>query len=435
MSTQLDHTHDPAAQSWVQSANGHAEFPVQNLPMGVREQEPGGIVVAIGDELLDVRAAVQAGLLDALGDTTRAALLAPVLNDWMALPAHERRNTRLAIFDLLKAGSSAEQHAATLLLPRVGTRLATPALIGDYTDFYAGIHHARKAGSLFRPDNPLMPNYRHQPIAYHGRASSITVSGHPVRRPWGLVEKNGNVELQPSARLDFELEMAMWTAGGNALGVPVPIREAAEQIVGFGLFNDWSARDIQSWEYRPLGPFQGKNFASTVSPWVVTAEALAPFRRPAMARDAQDPPLSRHLLDEQDQANGALNIELEVWISTETMRAQGLGEHCIARSHAGHLYWTPAQMLAQHTLGGCNLRAGDLLATGTISTPDHSGDGSLLELTTGGRHAFTLPSGETRTFLHDGDEIILRAHAGQDHAYSIGFGECRARVLPAHQSV
>lgn len=435
LTTGIDHTHDPAARSWVESANGHAEFPIQNLPMGVCDTEDGGIVVAIGDQALNLGKAVTLGLLDTLDADTRATLCAPRLNDWMALPAAERRQVRLAVFALLQEGSPAARHTDALLQPRLGLPLASPAHIGDYTDYYAGIHHAMKAGALFRPDNPLMPNYRYQPIAYHGRASSIRPSGHAVRRPWGQVETNEKITLQPSARLDFELELAMWVGNGNPLGMPIPMHAAAQHIAGFGLFNDWSARDIQAWEYRPLGPFQGKNFASTVSPWVVTTEALAPFRMPAMARDEQDPPLAAYLHDDTDQRMGGLDLHMEVWISTEKMRQQGLPEHCIARSHARHLYWTPAQMIVQHTLGGCDLNPGDLIGSGTISTPDHSGDGSLLELTSGGRDTLTLPSGEVRTFLLDGDEIILRGRSSNAAGYAIGMGECRARILPAFANI
>lgn len=428
----VDHTHDPARESWVAGANGHAEFPLQNLPLGVLDESGGRIAVAIGDYVLELASVLDAGLLPQLSAAASAALRAPTLNAWMALPQPERLAIRHALFALLEAGHTDAARMQELLRPMAECRLAMPAAIGDYSDFYAGIHHAMKAGALFRPESPLLPNYRHLPIAYHGRASSITVSGQAIRRPWGQVDHGGTPGLQPSERVDFELEMAIWAGPGNTLSEPIPISAAAGHIAGYGLFNDWSARDIQAWEYRPLGPFQGKNFASTISPWVVTAEALAPFRAPAMARNGADPLLADYLIDEADQSLGGLDVHLEVWISTESMRQQGMPEYCLARSHAGHLYWTPAQMLTQHTLGGCNLRAGDLLASGTISTPDHTGDGSLLERTSGGQEAVTLPSGEQRTFLQDGDEITLRARSGNAPGYSIGFGECRARVLPAH---
>jgi len=430
----IDHTHDASRASWVASANGHPQFPLQNLPMGVLDGADGRIVVAIGDCVLDARAALDAGLLDTLAPPARQALRAPSLNAWMGLPPRERRAIRHALFELLADGHPAAVQADRLLHAMADCRLALPAIVGGYTDFYCGIHHAVKAGTLFRPDNPLLPNYKHLPIAYHGRHSSITVSGEAVRRPWGQVAGDDGPRLQPSARVDFELELAIWAGPGNALGEPVAIADAPGHIAGYGLFNDWSARDIQAWEYKPLGPFQGKNFASTVSPWVVTSEALAPFRRAAMPRDASDPPLLDYLHDTQDQRLGGLDIELEVWISTPAMRTQGLPPHRLALSHAQHLYWTPAQMLAQHTLGGCNLRPGDLLASGTISTPDHSGDGSLLERTSGGSKPVTLPSGEQRTFLCDGDEITLRAHCGGAQGYRIGFGDCRARLAPAHPS-
>ncbi|MBO9353507.1 fumarylacetoacetase [Bordetella petrii] len=428
----IDHTHDAARKSWVASADGHAQFPLQNLPMGVLDQDGGRIGVAIGDRVLDVRGALDAGLLPGLSAAAGHALRGCNLNAWMALPQAERRAIRHALFALLADDSPAASRADPLLHAMADCRMALPAAIGGYTDFYCGIHHAVKAGTLFRPDCPLLPNYKHLPIAYHGRTSSITVSGQPVRRPWGQVDTGGTPRLQPSARVDFELELALWAGPGNALGDAVPISAAHEHIAGYGLFNDWSARDIQAWEYKPLGPFQGKNFASTVSPWIVTAEALAPFRGAAMARAPADPPLADYLADARDQREGGLDIHLEVWLTTQDMRERGMPEVCLARSHTRHLYWTPAQMLAQHTLGGCNLRPGDLLASGTISTPDHSGDGSLLERTAGGREPVTLPSGEQRTFLCDGDEITLRAHCRTAPGYALGFGDCRARVLPAH---
>ncbi|MCD0504232.1 fumarylacetoacetase, partial [Bordetella petrii] len=350
---------------------------------------------------------------------------------WMALPPPERLAVRHALFALLASGSPAAGRSDSILHSLRDTRMALPAAIGSYTDFYAGIHHATKVGTLFRPDCPLLPNYKHVPIAYHGRHSSITVSGQAVQRPWGQVRAEHAPRLQPSERLDFELELAIWGGPGNALGIPVPLSAAHEHIAGYGLFNDWSARDIQAWEYQPLGPFQGKNFASTVSPWVVTAEALAPFRHAAMPRAPADPALLDYLVDDNDRRHGGLDVHLEVWLSTEIMRQQGLPAHRLAQSHTRHLYWTPAQMLAQHTLGGCNISPGDLLASGTISTPDHSGNGSLLELTSGGSQPVTLPSGEQRAFLCDGDEITLRAYCNTQRGYTLGFGDCVARVLPA----
>lgn len=425
----IDHTHNANQRSWVESANGHAEFPIQNLPMGVVDQDGGQIVVAIGDHVLDIQAALRLGHLNHLSSPAQVALQSSRLNNWMSLDAPERQKIRHAIFSLLEQGSPAKKNQMQLLKKQEDCLMRMPADIGDYTDFYCGIHHAKKAGALFRPDNPLLPNYKHLPIAYHGRSSSISVSGNPVRRPLGQIASENGPLLQPSARMDFELELGLWVGPGNSLGTSIPIEHAPAHIAGYALFNDWSARDIQAWEYRPLGPFQGKNFSSTIAPWVVTADALTPFRRPAMRRASDDPALLDYLENNQDQEKGGLDIYLEVHLSTSKMRAQGLPAHTLARSHTQHLYWTPAQMLTQHVLGGCNLRPGDLIATGTISTPDHSGDGSLLELTEGGATAITLSSGEQRTFLEDEDEVIFTAYCIRDDLYRIGFGECRARIL------
>ncbi len=434
----LDHTHAPEAASWIDAALGHADFPIQNLPMGVFRRDGGAprVGVAIGDRVLDARAAVELGLLDGLEPASRQALAAPTLNAWMALPAAARTALRHAVFALLDANHPQRaRHAALagqLLHPQTECEMLLPADIGDYTDFYAGIHHATQVGKLFRPDNPLMPNYKHVPIAYHGRASSIRPSGAPVRRPTGQVRTAKGVDvpaLRPSAQLDFELELAIWIGPGNPLGAPVPLASAAGHAAGYGLLNDWSARDIQAWEYQPLGPFQGKNFASTVSPWIVTADALAPFRCAPMARGSDDPELLPYLRDDADSATGGLAVALEARLSTARMRELALDPYRLAASDTRHLYWTPAQMVAQHTLGGCNLRPGDLLGSGTISTPDDGGHGSLLELTRGGTRPIELPSGETRLFLEAGDEILLTAYCQRDGYPRIGFGESRARII------
>ncbi len=433
----LDHTHAPTAKSWVDGADGHPDFPLQNLPMGVFRRDGGAprIGVAIGDQVLDARAAVELGLLDGLDPAARQALSARRLNDWMALPATARKAVRHALFALLDAShrdrARHAAHAAQLLHPQSRCDLLLPAEVGDYTDFYAGIHHATHVGKLFRPDNPLMPNYKHVPIAYHGRASSICASDTPVRRPQGQVRTAAGVDspaFRPSAQLDFELELAIWIGPGNALGESVPLAQACGHVAGYGLLNDWSARDIQAWEYQPLGPFQGKNFASTVSPWIVTAEALAPYRRAAMARGDGDPELLPYLRDAHDAAAGGLAIALEAWLSTPLMREQAQPPQRLAASDARYLYWTPAQMVTQHTLGGCNLRPGDLLGSGTISTPDDSGHGSLLELTHGGTRPIALPGGETRLFLQAGDEVTLTAYCSRDGFPRIGFGASRARI-------
>ncbi len=429
----FDHTHDPQAASWVACANGHAEFPIQNLPLGVlQDNERGGrIGIAIGEQVLDVLAAIQLGLLPGLTQDELAALSSSTLNAWMGLPQAARGNIRLALFDLLKDGAAARAHAATILRSAADCRMALPAAIGGYSDFYAGIHHATKVGLLFRPDCPLMPNYKHVPIAYHGRTSSISVSGAQVRRPRGQLRGDAGPRLALTERMDFELELAVWIGPGNELGDPVAIADAPAHIAGYGLFNDLSARDIQAWEYQPLGPFQGKNFASVVSPWVVTPDALLPFRRPAMARTEHDPIPMDYLLDDSDQRSGGLDIELEVYLSSRAMRDAGMAPARISRSHAKHLFWTPAQMVAQHTLGGCNLQSGDLLGSGTISTPDDEGNGSMIEISAGGTQPLALPSGEARTFLCDEDEVTLRAFCRREGGYSIGFGECRMRVVQA----
>jgi fumarylacetoacetase len=431
----IDATHDPNRRSFVESANGHPDFPIQNLPLGIyskgRERPRGG--VAIGDEIFDLKMACEAGLF--FGDAKRAAEAASGarLNALFALGAGPRAALRARLSDLLDAqGSERRQVEAMrpLLLARAADcTMHLPVRIGNFTDFYAGIHHATNSGRLLRPDNPLLPNYKHIPVAYHARASSIRVSGTDVRRPSGQRKPQSATEpdFGPCRYLDYELELGVWIGPGNALGSPIPIGSAGGHVAGFCLLNDWSARDIQAWEYQPLGPFLAKNFASTVSPWVVTPEALAPFRIAQAPRPEGDPRPLDYLMDAQDQGDGALNIDLEASILTEAMRASGAAPYRLAASNARHLYWTVAQMVAHHTCGGCNLEAGDLIGTGTISAPD--GVGSMLELTRGGREPVTLPSGETRRFLDDGDEVIFRAAATRDGFASIGFGECRGRVV------
>jgi fumarylacetoacetase len=306
-----------------------------------------------------------------------------------------------------------------------------PMRIGDYTDFYAGIHHATNVGALFRPDSPLLPNYKHVPIGYHGRASSVVESGHAVRRPNGQRKPANEAEpsFGPSRNLDYELELGIWIGQRNALGEPILIGEADEHIGGYCLLNDWSARDIQAWEYQPLGPFMAKNFCTTISPWVITPAALAPFRCAQAPRPAGDPRPMDYLWDERDQAEGALDLELEVLLITPALIEKKLPPHRLSLGNARALYWTPAQLVAHHTSGGCNLNAGDLLGTGTISMPEESGFGSLLEITRGGKQPVTLASGETRRFLEDGDEVVLKARARREGFATIGFGECRGMVV------
>jgi fumarylacetoacetase len=434
-----DDTHAPARQSWVASANGHPDFPIQNLPLGVFNP-PGGRPrggIAIGDEILDLAAACEAELF--AGEARRAAEAASgqALNPLLALGAGPRRALRQAVSELLDADSpdraEAELVRERLLFRAADCTLHLPAQIGDYTDFFAGIQHATNTGRQFRPESPLLPNYKYVPVAYHGRASSIVPSGVPVRRPNG--QRKPAKETEPSfgssRNLDFELELGIWVGPGNALGDAIPIGRAAEHIGGFCLLNDWSARDIQAWEAQPLGPFLAKNFASTISPWIVTPEALAPFRLPQPARPDGDPAPLGYLWDAADQHAGALDIALEVLLHTPGLRKKGLAPVLLARSNARHLYWTVAQMLAHHASNGCNLRPGDLFGSGTISAPGAEGYGSLLELTAGGRLPLALDSGETRRFLEDGDEVILHATCTRDGAVAIGFGACRAVVMPA----
>ncbi|NIJ09181.1 fumarylacetoacetase [Sphingomonas vulcanisoli] len=425
----IDETHDPALTSWVESANGHADFPIQNLPLGIFAP-PGGsprIGVAIGDQILDL--GVVARLLpDAAARTIGGATLNPL----MALPQADRVALRRALSRLL-TGEAHRREVEDGLFVAADCALHLPAAIGDYTDFYAGIHHALNIGKQFRPDNPLLPNYKWVPIGYHGRASSIRASGMPVVRPNGQ-RKAPDADVPsygPSRRLDYELELGVWVGPGNALGTPIPIAQAAEHIAGFCLLNDWSARDLQAWEYQPLGPFLAKNFQTTISPWVITAEALAPFRIAQPPRPEGDPAPLPYLLDAADQAKGALGLSLEVSLLTATMREAGAAPFALSKGSAANMYWTVAQLVSHHASNGCNLAPGDLLGTGTISTPDASGMGSLMELSRNGQQPLALPNGETRTFLEDGDEIILSARAEAAGAVSIGFGDCRARILPA----
>ena len=428
----LDATHAPVLRSWVQSAQDHPDFPIQNLPLGVFA--PCGMEfragVAIGDEILDLRALRDARLLDGVALAACDRCSGSTLNDFLSLGSNARQALRRSLSTLLSEGATPRPD---LLHRSQDCTFALPAKIGDYTDLYAGIHHATKVGELFRPDNPLMPNYRWVPIGYHGRASSIRVSDENVRRPNGQ-RKSPDASTPtygPSERLDYELELGIWVGQGNALGEPVPIGAAGDHIAGYCLLNDWSARDIQSWEYQPLGPFLSKNFHSTISPWIVTPEALAPFRTSQMKRAVGDPQPLAYLMDATDQNEGALAVGLEVYLLTPEMKRERHAPFRLCLSDVSNLYWTPAQMLAHHTSNGCNLGAGDLLGSGTISSPEKGGYGSLLEATDGGREPIFLPTGERRLFLEDGDEIIMRARARRDGFASIGFGECRATIVPA----
>lgn len=435
----IDETHSPGRRSWVASANEHADFPIQNLPLGVFSP-PGGAArggIAIGDDIFDIAAALELGLFAGLAAEAAQAASGAALNPLFALGGEPRRALRRRVGDILDADGSdrarVEGSRSRLVHRAADCRLELPAEIGDYTDFFAGIHHATNAGKLFRPDNPLLPNYKYVPIGYHGRASSIRPSGAGVRRPNGQRKPATDAvpSFGPARNLDYELELGVWIGPGNALGTPIPIAEAESHIAGFCLLNDWSARDIQAWEYQPLGPFLGKSFFTTISPWVVTPEALAPFRTAQAPRPEGDPAPLSYLLDARDQAGGALDIELEALLLTEGLREKGLPAHRLSAGSARHLYWTVAQLVAHHSSGGCDLQPGDIFGTGTISGPDESALGSLLEISAGGRRPVTLASGETRRFLEDGDTVIMRAHGRREGFATIGFGECRGTIAPA----
>jgi len=426
----IDETLDPARVSWVQSAGPGSDFPVQNLPLGIFSEakgrrRPG---VAIGDYILDL-----SGIADLLDDSWREDLSQPVLNAWLARGSQAQRELRLRLSEIL-SDERFRDDVEPQLIGQSEVRLHVPCLIGDYTDFYVGIHHATNVGRQFRPDNPLLPNYKYVPIGYHGRASSVRASGEPVTRPSGQrkAPDADAPEYGPSRRLDYELELGLWVGRGNELGQPIPIGEAGEHIAGFCLLNDWSARDIQAWEYQPLGPFLAKNFLTSVSPWVVSPQALAPFRKAMPPRAQGDPQPLAYLDDPADRESGAISIQLEVALSSERMRAEGLRPHVLSRGSADSaMYWSAAQIVAHHSSNGCNLQPGDLIGTGTLSTDDHGGLGSLLEISRGGKQPLDLPSGETRSFLEDGDEVTLRAWCEADGAVRIGIGECVGRVLAA----
>jgi len=425
----LNETHDPARQSFVDSANAPGcDFPVQNLPFCIYRPAPGQqprVGTAIGDQILDI--AVAASILGG-----PALPISPALDHLMSLGPRTWSALRLA----LSRGLSTEYGDERLrqhLTPMAQAELRLPVTIGDFTDFFASIFHATNAGRLFRPDNPLMPNYKYVPVAYHSRTSSIRVSGTSFKRPRGQRKGPNDAapSYGPSRNLDFELELGIYVGVPSELGEPVPIATAAEHVFGYCLLNDWSARDIQAWEYQPLGPFLGKNFATTVSPWVVTAEALAPYHTKAFARPEGDPTPLPHLDDANDRAQGGLDITLEAYIASEAMRRAGTAPLRLSQTSCALLYWTVAQMIAHHTSNGCNLNIGDLLGSGTVSGPDKSSWGSLLELTTRGTDPLTLPGGEKRGFVEDGDEITFRGFCQKQGLARIGFGECRAVVLPA----
>ncbi len=422
-----DATNDPALSSWCESAQG-SDFPIQNLPLGIFSvgERRRRIGVAIGDFVLDLRE-----LLDLFEEDWREDLSQPVLNAWLSRGPAAQNALRERLQEIL-SDERYRDEVEPELIGQTEVRLHVPCLIGDYTDFYVGIHHATNVGKQFRPDNPLLPNYKYVPIGYHGRASSVRASGEPVIRPSGQrkAPDADAPEYGPSRRLDYELELGIWIGAGNELGSPIPIAEAADHIAGYCLLNDWSARDLQAWEYQPLGPFLAKNFLTSVSAWVVSPHALEPFRKPMPARPAGDPDPLPYLASEADRASGALGIQLEVTLSTERMRAEGIAPHTLSRGAAdAAMYWSAAQIVTHHSANGCNLQPGDLIGTGTLSTADDEGLGSLLEISQGGKQPVQLASGETRTFLENGDEITLRAWCERDGAVRIGFGECVGRVV------
>jgi fumarylacetoacetase len=433
----INATHDPALRSWVGSANrADTDFPLQNLPFGVFRRAGSGESfrggVAIGEEILDLGASELRGLASGQVAQALAACSQPTLNDYFALGCRAWSALRAFLSDALRADAP---HAARLqpaLIAQRDAEYAVPVRIGDYTDFYASIHHATAVGRLFRPDNPLLPNYKWVPIGYHGRASSIRVSGQRFARPLGQLrppQEGSSPALAPTRSLDYELEVGVYIGTGNALGRCVPIASAEEHVFGLCLLNDWSARDIQAWEYQPLGPFLAKNFATTVSPWIVTLEALAPFRL-SWDRPADDPQPLPYLDSPAVRASGALDLQLEVWLETERMRATGQPPQRLSHSSFRDSYWTIAQLVAHHTVNGCNLEPGDLLGSGTQSGPGPGEAGSLLELSEGGKRPIPLRSGETRTFLADGDRVIFRGWCARPGFARIGLGEVAGTVTP-----
>ena len=426
----LNQTHDPKLASWVEGAEPGSDFPIQNLPIGIFSEakglrRPG---VAIGDYILDLTASA-----DLLDEEWREDLSQPILNAWLSRGPEVHRALRQRLSEIL-SDDRYRDDVEMNLIGQSEVRMHLPCLIGDYTDFYVGIHHATNVGKQFRPDNPLLPNYKYVPIGYHGRASSVRASGEPVVRPRGQRKppEADAPEYGPSGRLDYELELGIWIGQGNDLGQPIPIGEAGEHIAGYCLLNDWSARDLQAWEYQPLGPFLSKNFLTSISPWIVSADALAPFRTPMPQRPEGDPDPLPYLSNDADRQSGGLSIQLEVTLSTEKMRQQGQAPHMLSRGRADSaMYWSAAQIVTHHASNGCNLQPGDLIGTGTLSTDSDQGLGSLLEISRGGKQPIELQSGEKRSFLEDGDEVTLRAWCEREGAVRIGLGECVGRVVPA----
>lgn len=435
--TLLNETHDPALRSWVASAQaaGH-DFPIQNLPFAVfrragrDEVWRGG--VAIGDQIVDLAAVAASGVFTGLAAQAVQAAAQDKLNALMALGAPAWSALRLALSRALRDGAPEQAALQTALVPQAEAEYDVPARIGDYTDFYTSVHHATNIGKQFRPDNPLLPNYKWVPIGYHGRVSSIGVSGQAFPRPKGQTMVPGAAEpsFGPCKRLDIELELGIFVGAGNPQGEPVAMGQAEQHVFGICLLNDWSARDIQAWEYQPLGPFLSKNFATTISPWIVTLEALAPYRV-AFTRPEGDPQPLPYLDSAANREQGAFDIQLEVGLQTPRLREAAQAAAVICRTSYRHAYWTVAQMVAHHTVNGCNLQPGDLFGSGTLSGPTLDQAGALIELTQGGKNPVQLPNGEQRVYLEDGDAVVLRGWCEKPGAARIGFGECVGTVLPA----
>ncbi|MDA8017750.1 MAG: fumarylacetoacetase [Thermoanaerobaculia bacterium] len=438
--TNPNETHDPSLRSWIASANEpDTDFPIQNLPFGVfrsDELEADRVGVAIGDQIVDVWACREAGAFEGLGadaDEAARACAGPTLNALMGMEPRYWSALRRALQRLLRDDADEAARARMVLVAADSVQMVLPVDIGDYTDFYCSIHHATNVGSMFRPDNPLMPNYKHLPVGYHGRASSVQLSGTPVRRPEGQKkppEEGGAPPFGPTALLDYELEVGFFVGTGNELGESDALDRCEDRIFGFCLVNDWSARDVQAWEYQPLGPFLAKSFLTSISPWIVTTEALAPFRVAAFEREADDPQPLPHLDSHRNRERGGIDLNLEVYLQTAEMRGAGTAPYRLSSGSFRSMYWTAAQMLTHHQSAGCNLQPGDLLASGTVSGPDKGSRGCLLELTWRGSEPLELPSGETRKFLEDGDEVVIRGACRAPGATGIGFGECRGVVWP-----
>jgi fumarylacetoacetase len=427
---------DRSLRSIVESAEDPAsDFPIQNLPFGVfsrDDRDQPRIGVAIGNQIVDVRGAVEMGYLGGLSDPAKNALLGSTLNEFAAMGPGPRNNLRRSLQNFLGLDGPLRGPAVArkFLIPQREVEMQVPFAVGDYTDFYASVHHATNVGSMFRPDKPLMPNWKHLPVGYHGRSSSIVISGTPIRRPLGQTSAtdDGPPTFGPCRLMDYELEVGVFMANGNPLGTRIEIEKARSMVFGAVLINDWSARDVQKWEYQPLGPFNAKNFATTISPWVVTIEALEPFMLPGPARLPEDPPLLDYLKSGDDVV---LDITLEVWLASEEMRQRRMSPMLVSRGSFRDMYWTFAQMIAHHSSTGCNMRTGDLLGSGTISGPTVDSRGCLLERTWRGQQPLAMPDGSERKFLLDGDEVIFRAYCEAPGARRIGFGECRGAILAA----